>query len=101
MGRPNSTCHSKDCFDCDTARRAPAYPVVSADHYMLRLAVLKELEHVAAALDATIGRRRVPCAEPEQRLKGRHGLLPPIVSKDELVQVRLELRAANAVIGAD
>ena len=68
---------------------------------MLRSAVLKELEHVAAALDATIGRRRAPGAKAEQRLKGGHGLLPPIVSKDELVQVRLELRATDAVIGAD
>ena len=68
---------------------------------MLRSAVLKQLEHVASALDVTVRRRRAPGAQAEQRLEGRHGLPPPIVPKDELVQVRLKLRAADAVIGAD
>jgi hypothetical protein len=36
-----------------------------------------------------------------ERLKGRHGLLPPIVPKDELVQVRLKQLATDAVMGAD
>ena len=30
-------------------RWCPAYPVVSADHYMLRLAVLRQFEHIASA----------------------------------------------------
>ena len=68
---------------------------------MLRSAVLNQREHIASALDATIRRRRAPGAEAKQRLKGRHGLLPPVVPKDELVQVRLKLRAADAVIRAD
>ena len=68
---------------------------------MLRSDVLEPLEHIAPAPDAVIGRRRAPGAEAEQRLKSRHGLLPPIVPKDELVQVRLKLRAADTVIGAD
>ena len=40
-------------------------------------------------------------AEPEQGLKGGHGLSPAIVAKDELVEVDGKLRAADAVIGTD
>ena len=68
---------------------------------MLRLAALKELEHIAPALDPAIGCGRAARAEAEERLKGRHGLLPAIVSEHELVEVRLELGPADAVMGAN
>jgi hypothetical protein len=67
---------------------------------MLRSAILN-VEHIAPSLDATIGRGRAPGAEAKQRLKGNHGLFASIVPKDELVQVHLQLRAADAVVGAD
>jgi hypothetical protein len=59
---------------------------------------VRGLEHVAAACDATIGRRRVASAQTEQRLEGGHRLPAPIMPKDELIEVDLELRAADAVI---
>jgi hypothetical protein len=34
-------------------------------------------------------------------LEGGHRLTPPVVAEDELIEVHLELRAANAVMGAD
>ena len=49
----------------DAPSLAPAYPVVSADPYMLRSGVSKQLEHIAPALDATIRRRCAPGAEAE------------------------------------
>ena len=36
-----------------------------------------------------------------ETMTGDHGLLAAIMSKDELVQVNLELSAAHAVVGAD
>jgi len=44
---------------------------------------------------------RAPRSETEQRLKGGHRLLPPIVSKDKLIEIDLELSAADTVISAD
>ncbi len=68
---------------------------------MLRSGLLEQLEHIAPAADAAVGRRRTGGAQAEQGLEGRHGLLAAIVPKNELVQVRLPLRAAHAVIRAD
>ena len=68
---------------------------------MLRSAVLRRLAHVAPAPNAAERRRRACGAEAKQRLERGHGLLPPIVSKDELVQVDLQLRSAHAVIRSD
>ena len=67
---------------------------------MLRSAV-RRLEDIARATNAAIGCRRAPSAEAEQCLERGHGLLPPIVPKDELVQVHLELRATDTVIRPD
>jgi hypothetical protein len=68
---------------------------------MLRSGLLEQFEHIAPAADATVWRRRTSGAQTEQSLKGRHGLLAAIVPKHELVQIRLQLRAAHAVIRAD
>ena len=40
------------------------------------------------------------CSETEQRLEGCHGLPTAIVPKDELVQIDLQLGAANPVVSA-
>jgi len=34
-------------------------------------------------------------------LKSRHGLVTPIVAKNKLIEVNLQLRAADAVVGTD
>lgn len=68
---------------------------------MLRLGLLEQLEHIAPAANAMVGRRRPTASQAEQGLEGRHRLLAAIVPKDELVEIRLQLRAAHAVIGAD
>src|SRR2546422_1139926 len=96
-----STTHQLRTSASLTASTAPAYTVVSTDPHMLRLDVLEPLEQVAPTSDAAIGRRRAAGPEAEQCLKSRHRLVSPIVPEDELVQVRLQLCAADAVIGAD
>jgi len=65
---------------------------------MLWLAVLKELEHIAPASDPAIRCRRATCPETEERLKRGHRLTAAVVAEHELVEVRLQLRAADAVM---
>jgi hypothetical protein len=68
---------------------------------MLRLGLLEQFEHIAPAANATVGRRCPAAPQAEQCLESRHRLLAAIVPKDELVEVRLQLGAAHAVIRAD
>ena len=68
---------------------------------MLRLVALKPRNYIAPARDAAIRRRGVSGAQAEQGLEGGHRVLAAIVPKDELIEVRLQLRAAHAMIGAD
>ena len=56
---------------------------------------------VASTTDLLIGRRRPPGSEPEQCLKRGHGLPTAIVAEHELVQVDLQLRFADAMVGPD
>lgn len=62
---------------------------------------MERLHDILRAAYTTIRRRRVPSSEAEQGLKGGHGRLAAIVPKDELVQVNLELSAADAMVRAD
>ncbi len=62
---------------------------------------LEGFEQVAARLECVVRRRRASGSEAEERLKGRHRLPSPIVPKDELVQIDLQLGAAHPVVGAD
>src|SRR5260370_30329136 len=48
-----------------------------------------------------IGRGFLCGSAGEQRLERRHGLLPPVVAKDEFVEIDLELIAAHTVISSD
>ena len=48
---------------------------------MLRSGLLEQFEHIAPALDATIGCRRASRAQAEQGLKGSHRLPAPIVPR--------------------
>jgi hypothetical protein len=54
---------------------------------MLRLAALEESEHIAPALNPTVGCRRATGAQAEEGLKRRHRLLSTVVSEHELVEV--------------
>jgi hypothetical protein len=78
-----------------------AYPVVSADHQMLRLTAVEELEHIAPALDPAIRCGRAPRPQAEEGLKGCHWLSPAIVAEHELIEVRLELGTADAMMGTN
>jgi len=68
---------------------------------MLRLGLLEQLEHIPSAANTTVGRGRAAASEAEQGLESRHRLRAAIMSKDELVEIRLQLPAAYAVVGAD
>ena len=68
---------------------------------MLWSRIIRGFEQVACASNATVRRGRAPRSETEQRLEGGHRLLAPIVSKDKLIEIDLELSAADTVIGAD
>jgi len=65
---------------------------------MLWLAVIKELEHIAPASDPAIRCRRAACPETEERLKRGHRLTSAVVAEGELVEVGLQLRAADTVM---
>ena len=56
---------------------------------------------IQSTSNAAVSRGPLVCSQTEQSLKGRHGLVTPIMAKNELIEVNLELRAANAVVGAD
>ena len=54
--------------------------------------------NTGAAANSAISR---PTAQAEQSLKSGHRLPPSVVTKDELVQVHLELLLAHSVVGSD
>ena len=47
-----------------------------------------------------VGRRWVRGAEPEQRLEGRHRRAASVVAEGELIEVDLQVRIADAAVGA-
>jgi hypothetical protein len=56
---------------------------------------------IQSTSNAAVSRGPLSCSQTEQGLKSRHGLVTPIMAKNELIEVNLELRAADAVVGAD
>ncbi len=56
---------------------------------------------VPGSSNAAIGRRRPSRTEAEQCLKGGHRLPPTIVPKHELIQVDLQLRLTDPMVGTD
>ena len=56
---------------------------------------------ICAAPYPPICGRLAPGPETEQGLERGHGLLAPIVAKDEFIKINLKLIATHAVIGSD
>ena len=56
---------------------------------------------IQSTSNAAVSRGPLLCSQTEQSLKSRHGLVTPIMAKNELIEVNLELRAADTVVGAD
>ena len=65
------------------------------------LGLKRQVRKVQRIADAVVRCRSAGGAETKEILEGRHGLLSAIVLKDELVEVGLELRAADPVMSAD
>lgn len=81
------------------SQRPHAYPVVSADPKMLRSTHSRK--DVPGDANLFIGCRRAPGPKAQQRLKGRHRLLPTIVPRDELIQIDLKLPTTDVMMRPD
>lgn len=68
---------------------------------MLWSALDRELGQIAGTADEPSSGRSVPGPEPEQGLKCRHRRLAPGMTKDEFVEIDLQVMPADTVIGAD
>src|SRR6266536_2428956 len=68
---------------------------------MLWLAHDRELRQVVPATDDVSNGRLAPRAESEQGLERCHGSLAPVMAKDELVEINLQLMSADAVVRSD
>ena len=68
---------------------------------MLWLSFDGELRQITRATNEIPGGWAAPCAQAEQRLKRGHRSLPAVVTKDELVQVDLQVSAADPMVSSD
>jgi len=68
---------------------------------MLWLAHDGKLRQVVPASDDVSDGRPAPRAESKQGLERCHGCLAPIMTKDELVEINLQLMSANAVVRSE
>ncbi len=57
--------------------------------------------HIQSTLYVAVSRGPLLCSQSEQSLKSRYGLVTSIMAKNELIEVNLELSAADTVVGAD
>ena len=64
---------------------------------MLWSSLDRKLRQIPRAAKGTPGGRPVSGAQAEQSLKRGHRGPPPVVAKDELVQIDLQVSAANSV----
>src|SRR6266851_3189183 len=65
------------------------------------LGLKRQVRKVQRIADASVRCRSAGGSEAKESLEGSHGLLSAIVPKDELVEVGLELGAADPVMSAD
>src|SRR4030095_1598745 len=63
--------------------------------------MIGSFSQVQRASNTTVSRRPLLRSQTEQSLKGGHGLVAPIVAKNKLIEVDLELPAAHTVVGTD
>src|SRR5262245_32229998 len=63
--------------------------------------MIESFSQVQRASNTTVSRRPLLRSQTEQSLKGGHGLVAPIVAKNKLIEVDLELSAADTVVGTD
>src|SRR5574342_1264318 len=75
--------------------------VVSAKHNRLCLSMTGNFSQVQSTSNAAVSRGLLSRSKTEQSLKSGHGLITPIMPKDKLVEVNLELRGADSMIGTD
>lgn len=68
---------------------------------MLGSGLDRALGQITPATQDTPGGRPAPCSQAEQGLKRGHRGLPPVVTKDELVQIDLQVTAADTMVGPD
>jgi hypothetical protein len=64
---------------------------------MLRSRIIRWFQQIPHAPNATVRRGHSSRSQTEQRLEGGHRLLPPIVSKDKLIEIDLKLSAADGL----
>ena len=58
----------------------------------------RESRQIVCAADDVCRRRPAPCAQAEQGLKRGHRCLAPVMTKDKLVEVDLQLMTADPVV---
>ena len=63
--------------------------------------MIVSLSQIQGASNAAVSRGPLLCSQTEQGLKSGHRLVAPIVSKNKLIEVNLELGAADTVVGTD
>lgn len=68
---------------------------------MLGLALDRQFRKVSRAAYAVVRRRCAHSSETKERLEGGHGLPSAIVPKNELVQIDLQLGAANPMVSTE
>src|SRR5262249_36939853 len=67
----------------------------------LCLSMIGSFSQIQSASNAAVSRGLLSRSKTEQGLKSGHGLITPIVAKYKLIEVNLELRTANSMVGTD
>ena len=63
--------------------------------------MIESFGQILSASNTAVSCRALLGPQTEQGLKSGHGLVTPIVAKNKLIKVNLELPAADTVVGAD
>ena len=63
--------------------------------------MIESFGQILSASNAAVSCRPLLSSQTEQGLESGHGLVTPIVAKNKLIEVNLELPAADTVVGAD
>ena len=63
--------------------------------------MIGSFSQIQSTSNAAVSRGPLLCSQTEQSLKSGHRLVTPIVAENKLIEVNLELRAADAVVGTD